>query len=151
MKPIQAEDRILYFEERTGFLYEKKEFGGIYYVPLNFCILDKNNKIDKPVKTKSNGSKTIQKHPGHLQLRRQQERRVGSGKLQSQTGMRVGASRWNKISCNQSTDGIGSLHKFKRKNRRDGVHHILGASSTVNIHGIRSHIGTKNGKIEKII
>jgi len=37
-----------YFEESSGFMYEKKTFNGaFYYVPLNFCILEYQLKCER--------------------------------------------------------------------------------------------------------
>lgn len=57
-----------YYEDSSGFTYEKKTFNGAcYYVPLNFCILENKQIIDKTNYGKhSSKTETVQKHGRHL-------------------------------------------------------------------------------------
>ena len=145
---------ILYFEESTGFMYERKKFiDGFYFSPLNFCILecstDKDNKNFKQNNhdriNASSKAKAVQEHRRHLQLRGQQEHPIGRGRLRSQDRVRVGTPGRIKVLYNKCSNGTCSVHKWN--NRRNSVHNLLRTPPTPHLHGIRLEVRAKGGEL----
>ena len=142
-----------YFEEATGFTYEKKTFNGaFYFVPLNYCILENKQIIDKINYGRIHSkSKAVQEHRRYLQLCRQPQPGIGSRKLRSQLGVRVGTPGRLKILYNQCPPGSSSVYRNiqLQTSRRNSVYHILRTSSATNLYGIRPKGRSKIGGVEK--
>lgn len=141
-----------YFEESSGFTYEKKSFNEVFYFsPLNFCILEQLETTDKTDYDTTGKTKAIQEHLRCVQLCRQPQPGIGTGKLRSQLGIRAGTPGRVKVFYNKCSSGVSSFHRNVRTQdyRRDSVYHILRASSASNVYGIRSQAGAKISRIKK--
>jgi len=153
MRPVEYNDTLFYFEESTGFLYEKKYSGNDYFVPLNFCTLEcrntqiKTEEVKIEVKKKSYGIKAIQKYTGSVQLRRQQERPIGCSRFQPHSGMRIRTQGRVKVYYNQSAPGTCSV--YQGFHRRNSLHRIFGTSPANVLSRIRPQTRAKDFGKEK--
>ncbi len=148
MKPIDYNDSLLYFEEETGFLYEKKKYGNAdYFIPLNFCTLECTIKKDKNGNNNDTCEKAVQGHTGDIQLRGEQKRQPKCWGLRPYVSLRNRTPRRIEILYNKCSHGIGAV--YNKNIRRNGLHHVLGAPSPARVYGIRSQIRTKNNTLRK--
>lgn len=140
-----------YFEDFTGFLYEKKQpfSGGCYFIPLNFCTLDCKLKTDNNVPHQDKKQKSyqiVQKYSEHRRTRIKKEHSIGSNRVFTRSYVQNKPFRWNKITHKKSIHGsrpIANTH-YSIEHRRTGVYNLLRTSPTIVVSKIRPKEKTKN-------
>lgn len=126
-----------YFEDSSGFSYEKKQVhGNSYYVPMDYCMIE-----SKPIKNDIQND-TIQEHARIAEPCGSTGSDDHSGSIRPQISVSDRALGRVKIFDLKSTDGTGALHKYQRNHRRSSPHSVLRTPSSNVLHGIRPKSST---------